>query len=168
MTQGASQAAALALQGHRAGFASRLAADAVDLAVVFLTGLLALLVSGAVRYLVAGPPWRLPVLPGWLESSAWAAIVTAYLASGWATTGRTLGKQLVGLRVARRSGRPLPWGRAVLRALLYLAFPAGLLWVLVSRCNASVQDLVVRSAVVYDWSYRSACDRQGQADRPSG
>jgi hypothetical protein len=30
-----------------------------------------------------------------------------------------------------------------------------LLWVLVSRYNASVQDLLVRSAVVYDWSYHA-------------
>jgi hypothetical protein len=34
-----------------------------------------------------------------------------------------------------------------------VAFPIGLLWVLVSRKNASVQDLIVRSAVVYYWSY---------------
>lgn len=30
----------------------------------------------------------------------------------------------------------------------------GLLWVVVSRRNASVQDLVVRSAVAYNWAYR--------------
>jgi len=143
------------MQGHRAGFASRLAADAIDLGVAVLTGLLALLLAGAVRFLVAGPPLRVPVLPNWLDSTAWAAIVIAYLGSGWATTGRTLGKQLVGLRVARRCGQPLPWALAVLRAALYVVFPAGLLWVVLSRCNASVQDVIVRSAVVYDWSYRT-------------
>ena len=44
--------------------------------------------------------------------------------------------------------------RAVARAVLCLLFPIGLLWVVVSRRNASVQDLLVRSAVAYDWAYR--------------
>jgi hypothetical protein len=33
-----------------------------------------------------------------------------------------------------------------------VAFPVGLFWIVVSRDNRSVQDLLLRSAVVYDWS----------------
>jgi uncharacterized RDD family membrane protein YckC len=40
-------------------------------------------------------------------------------------------------------------------------FPAGLLWVLASRRNASVQDLIVGTAVVYDWAYHPADDPSG-------
>jgi len=146
--------AAAALQGHHAGLVSRLVADAVDLGVVWAIGLAAMVATGAVRYLLAGPPFLLPVLPGWMRSAAGVAIAVGYLTSGWAGTGRTLGKQLAGLRVLDRSGRLLSMPRALLRAVLYVAFPAGLLWALVSRRNASVQDLAVGSVVVYDWRYR--------------
>jgi uncharacterized RDD family membrane protein YckC len=144
------------LQGHRAGFVSRVAADAIDLGVVWALGLAALLFAGVVRYLLTGPPFRTPVLPSWLGAAAGAAIAVGYLASGWASTGRTVGKQVAGLRVLDRPGRRLPLRRALLRAVLCVAFPAGLLWVLVSRYNASVQDLLVGTAVVYDWSYHPA------------
>jgi uncharacterized RDD family membrane protein YckC len=40
--------------------------------------------------------------------------------------------------------------------VLYVLFPAGLLWILASRRNASLQDLIVRTAVVYDWAYQPA------------
>jgi uncharacterized RDD family membrane protein YckC len=148
------QAAATALQGHRAGFVSRLVADAVDLGVVWGIGLAAMLITGVVRYLLAGPPFLLPILPGWILSAAGGAIAVGYLTSGWIGTGRTVGKQVAGLRVLDRSGRRLSVRRAMLRAVLYVVFPAGLLWILVSRRNASVQDLVVGSVVIYDWRYR--------------
>jgi uncharacterized RDD family membrane protein YckC len=144
------------LQGHRAGFVSRVAADAIDLGVVWALGLAALLFAGVVRYLLTGPPFRTPVLPSWLGAAAGSAIAVGYLASGWASTGRTVGKQVAGLRVVDRPGRRLPVRRALLRAVLCVAFPAGLLWVLVSRYNASIQDLLVGTAVVYDWSYHPA------------
>jgi uncharacterized RDD family membrane protein YckC len=93
------------------------------------------------------------VLPSWQLPAGGAVIAVAYLTSGWTSTGRTVGKQVAGLRVADRSGRRLPIGRALVRAVLYVLFPAGLLWVLVSHRNASVQDLIVGSAVTYDWRY---------------
>jgi uncharacterized RDD family membrane protein YckC len=129
-------------------------ADAVDLGIVWLIGLSLLLLAGVARYLLTGPPFGVPGLRPWLSGPLGALLAVAYLAAGWTTTGRTPGKQLAGLRVVDRGGRLLRPGRAVLRALLCVLFPAGLLWVLVSRSNASLQDLVVRSAVLYDWSYR--------------
>jgi uncharacterized RDD family membrane protein YckC len=69
------------------------------------------------------------------------------------TSGRTVGMQVLGLRLVGASGEPVGPAHALLRAVCCVAFPAGLLWVLVSRRNASVQDLLVRSAVVYDWAY---------------
>jgi uncharacterized RDD family membrane protein YckC len=57
------------------------------------------------------------------------------------------------------------------RAVLYVLFPAGLLWVLASRRNASVQDLVVGTAVVYDWAYHPADEalptNGGRLSRPA-
>jgi uncharacterized RDD family membrane protein YckC len=163
MTREIRYAEARALQGHRAGFASRAVADAVDLGVAWLLGLSALLAAGVVRYLLTGPPFRLPVLPNWLDVTAGAAIAVAYLALSWAATGRSVGKQIAGLRVVDRAGGRLSLWRSFSRALLYVLFPAGLLWVLASRRNASVQDLVVGTAVVYDWTYHPA-----EEARPAG
>jgi uncharacterized RDD family membrane protein YckC len=158
---------AKALQGHRAGFVSRIAADAVDLGVIWAIGLSLLLFAGVVRYLLTGPPLRIPVLPNWLDAAAGTVIAVGYLASGWASTGRTVGKQVAGLRVLDHAGRPPSPRRALLRAALYVLFPAGLLWVLVSRRNASVQDLLVGTAVIYDWSYRAPEESPPSGDAAS-
>jgi uncharacterized RDD family membrane protein YckC len=166
MTRVIRYAEARALQGHRAGFASRVAADVVDLGVAWLLGLSALLVAGVVRYLLAGPPFRLPILPRWLDATVGAAIAVGYLALNWAATGRSVGKQVAGLRVVDRFGRRLSLRRALARAVLYVLFPAGLLWVLASRRNASVQDLIVRTAVVYDWAYHAADEPLPTGDGP--
>jgi uncharacterized membrane protein/uncharacterized RDD family membrane protein YckC len=117
MTTPMRHAATTALQGHRAGFVSRLVADAVDLGVVWAIGLAALRFAGIVRYLLAGPPFRPPMLPGWLVSAAGGAIAVGYLTAGWSSTGRTVGKQLAGLRVVDRRGRRLTVRRALLRAV---------------------------------------------------
>ena len=165
MTREIRNAEARALQGHRAGFASRAVADAIDLGVAWLLGLSALLAAGVVRYLLTGPPFRLPVLPNWLDVTAGAAIAVAYLALSWAATGRSVGKQIAGLRVVDRDGQRLSLRRSFARAVLYVLFPAGLLWVLASRRNASVQDLVVGTAVVYDWTYHPA--EEARPPRPA-
>jgi uncharacterized RDD family membrane protein YckC len=128
-------------------------ADAVDVGIIWLLGAALLLLAGVARYLLYGPPFAIPAPGLWLSGPLGALLAVTYLAVGWATTGRTPGKQLAGLRVVDRAGHLLRPGRAVLRALLCVLFPAGLLWILVSRSNASVQDLLVRTAVLYDWSY---------------
>jgi uncharacterized RDD family membrane protein YckC len=165
MTREIRHAEARALQGHRAGFASRLVADAIDLGVAWLLGLSALLAAGVVRYLLTGPPLSLPVLPNWLDATAGAAIAVIYLGLSWSATGRSVGKQIAGLRVVGRAGGRLSLWRSFSRALLYVLFPAGLLWVLASRRNASVQDLVVGTAVVYDWAYHPADEALPTGDR---
>jgi uncharacterized RDD family membrane protein YckC len=171
MTRDSRYAEARALQGHRAGFASRVVADAIDLGVAWLLGLAALLAAGVVRYLLTGPPLRLPVLPNWLGAGAGGVIAVAYLALSWAATGRSVGKQVAGLRVVDRAGRRLSLWRSFCRAVLYVLFPAGLLWVLASRRNASVQDLIVGTAVVYDWAYhppdQASPASDGRSPRPA-
>jgi uncharacterized RDD family membrane protein YckC len=164
MTRDSRYAEARALQGHRAGFASRVVADLVDLGVAWLLGLSVLLAAGVVRYLLAGPPFRLPVLPNWFDAGTGGVIAVFYLGLSWAATGRSVGKQIAGLRVVERDGGRLSLGRSFARAVLYVLFPAGLLWILASRRNASVQDLVVGTVVVYDWAYRPA--DEAPLDRP--
>jgi uncharacterized RDD family membrane protein YckC len=167
MTRDSRYAEARALQGHRAGFASRVVADAVDLGVAWVLGLSALLAAGVVRYLLTGPPLRLPVLPNWLDAGTGGVIAVFYLGLSWAATGRSVGKQIAGLRVVERDGGRLSLGRSFARAVLYVLFPAGLLWILASRRNASVQDLVVGTVVVYDWAYHPADEASSTGDDPS-
>jgi uncharacterized RDD family membrane protein YckC len=83
----------------------------------------------------------------------WGAAVIL-MTTAWSTTGRTLGKQMVGLRVVRQDRQPLSMLHAFLRAILYTVFLPGFVLALFSRRRLSVQDYLVGSEVVYDWSYR--------------
>ena len=61
------------------------------------------------------------------------------------------GKLVMGLHAVTARGGDLSPLMGFARALLCLIFIPGLLWVIVSRRNASIQDLILRTAVVYDW-----------------
>jgi uncharacterized RDD family membrane protein YckC len=76
--------------------------------------------------------------------------LAAYFTVTWAIPQRTYGDQLMGLRVVGPRGARLHWSHAALRAVLCVVFPLGLLWILVSPHNRSVQDVLLRTAVVYD------------------
>lgn len=69
-----------------------------------------------------------------------AVLRVGYLTAGWATTGRTGGTAVLGLRVLSISRARLGWGRALLRAVLCVVFPVGLLWSGASRERRSLQD----------------------------
>ena len=83
--------------------------------------------------------------------TATGVLAVAYLTLAWATTGRTYGASVLGVRVLSAKHAVLGWFRAIVRAVLCVVFPIGLLWSVVSRRRGSLQDLVVRSVVVYDW-----------------
>lgn len=151
-----------ARQGRRAGIASRLLAAAVDLVVVVLIGIALLVVAAGIRALFTGE-LEVEVSADEVRGPLATLLVLAYLAYGWGLNGRTVGKVVLGLRAVGRDGSDLsPW-RALWRAVLYLIFLPGILWAVVSRKNASVQDLLLRTAVVYDWGPTS-----GGGERPPG
>jgi uncharacterized RDD family membrane protein YckC len=139
------------IQGRRAGFVTRVLANVADLLVVVLGVAGCYLAVAAVRFLLAPPRFRFPA-PGLdVLLLVGLGIQALYFAVTWAVVGGTYGDRLLGLRVVA-GGRPrLRWGRSAVRAVLCTAFPIGLLWVLVSAGNRSVQDLLVRTSVVYDW-----------------
>ncbi len=82
-------------------------------------------------------------------------VAFCYLTVFWSLTGRTYGYLVMGLRVQRRSGRPLRLPGAAVRAAFVVVFPIGIVWVPVGRGNKSVQDFVLGTRVVYDWKPRS-------------
>jgi uncharacterized RDD family membrane protein YckC len=133
-----------------AGVVTRLLAAALDmLAVLLLLGVVFVGVT-AVSFLASPLSFRWPTPPPTLSSLLGLLVALGYLTVGWATSGRTCGAAVLGLRVLSQGRGRLGWARAFLRALLCVIFPVGLLWTAVSRGRRSVQDLIVRSVVVYD------------------
>ena len=142
------------MQGLRAGVVSRFLADAIDLLVILAALVGVYFAAAGTRFLLHPRQFTWPE-PSALNLAAigWV-LLCGYLAIGWANTGRTYGKTVLGLRVVSRAGRRLPFARALLRSLICVAFPIGLLWCIASRRSASIADLLVRSSVVYDWEPR--------------
>jgi uncharacterized RDD family membrane protein YckC len=139
------------MRGQRAGLVSRFVADAIDLGVTILAVLGVYLGAAATRFLLAPRRFTWPSPNrGLVIALAWTVLVL-YLGIGWAATGRTVGKQVMGLRVVNHVGERMHLSAALLRALFCAALPIGLFWSAVSSENRSVQDLVLRTSVVYDW-----------------
>jgi uncharacterized RDD family membrane protein YckC len=76
----------------------------------------------------------------------------ACLALPWWIDGRSYGQHVMGLRVTTLDGELVRLPRAVLRALVCVGFPLGLLWVVVSRRDAALHDVLLRTTVHYDWT----------------
>jgi uncharacterized RDD family membrane protein YckC len=141
-------------QGLRAGVASRLGAMVVD------AGAAAILVGGiylawaALRFMRNARTFTWPTVsfPQLLGAAAIVAVLSLTIL--WSSTGRSIGGRFMGLRVVGKDGDPIRVPRSFLRALTCVAFPLGLLWSAFDRRNASVQDLVFRTQVIYDWRAR--------------
>lgn len=158
--RGAAAVARASLQGDYCGAVSRLAAFALDLVISSLMFTLAL---AAVNF-SAGIVLRHPV--HWSRSNSLVvAIISgvwlfAYFSYCWATTGKTPGMTLLGIRVVRADGAHAePW-RAVVRTLI-LPISIALFWlslplILVQRQHQAPHDLVAGTAVVYAWDARAA------------
>jgi uncharacterized RDD family membrane protein YckC len=138
-------------QGTTAGLLTRLIAGGIDavcvvamLVVTYLGINGARFVANPVGFHFRGATLILSVVAG-------LVVLVVYLTLAWSITGRTYGDHVMGLRVLGRRGRRVRFLAAFLRALLCTVFPVGLLWCAVSASRRSVQDLVVRTTVVYDW-----------------
>jgi uncharacterized RDD family membrane protein YckC len=138
-------------QWQPAGIVTRTLAALIDMLVVIVVLVVVWASYAAVLFLARPARFTVPS-PSW-SAVVWAGSVASvlYLATAWATTGRTVGAQVLGLRVLDRHGGQLGWWRSIARAAAYVVFPLGLGWAIVDRRRRSVQDLVVASSVVYDW-----------------
>ena len=144
------------LQGKRAGFASRVTADLIDYAVVVGIYLAILLGIALAEYFLGSKGFDVPDPSAATSLAAQWVIGVLYLTASWAGGGRSIGKTVLGLRVVTTDAKPVPPGRAFVRALICATVGAfTLLWVLVSRRRAAAHDIVVRTTVVYDWSHGS-------------
>lgn len=141
-------------QGERAGFATRFVASAIDVGLVILL-MMGVWLSIEILQLVFTPGVNVdPPRAGTLV--LWGYIFTTlYWTASWATSGRSIGAWLMGVRVVSRKGERLRLPIALARAAFSVGFPFGLLWAVVSSRNRSVQDVVLRTIVIYDWSPRA-------------
>jgi uncharacterized RDD family membrane protein YckC len=138
-------------QGHRAGLVTRLVAAAIDLLLVWVVLLLGYVGFAALVFLIDPRTFSFPE-PGLFFSLAAAlSTLVVYLTASWWITGRTYGCHVMGLRVVNYNGTNMRLLGALVRALFCVFFPIGLLWAAVNRENRSVQDVVLRTSVLYDW-----------------
>ena len=139
------------LQGLRAGFFSRAVASGTDVILVFCVYAGGVVVASIAWDLFFSKSVSVAVPPHWLnELTVWVVLVV-YLTAGWGSAGRTLGKQMMGLRVVRSDGSRLRLWRAFLRAVLCATFFPVLLLALVNRRNRGLEDIVFGTVVAYDW-----------------
>ncbi len=145
---------ARSLQGKRAGIASRVTADAIDWGIVLGIYVAILFGIAATRYFVGNENFNVPDPDPWVTLVAQWAIAILYLTAGWAGTGRTVGKNVMGLRVIAADGSRLRAARAFVRAVVCATLGAiALVTVVVSRKRSGIHDFLVRTTVVYDWTH---------------
>jgi uncharacterized RDD family membrane protein YckC len=139
-------------QGHPAGVVTRLLAAALDfvlmwcLLLVFYVGwTMFLFVLQQRSFSVPRPSLAFVV-------ATYLVVAISCLAIPWSVNGRSYGQHVMGLRVTTRDGERLSFLRSLLRAAVCVCFPVSLLWAVVSRRQAAVHDLLLRTVVQYDWS----------------
>jgi uncharacterized RDD family membrane protein YckC len=132
-----------------AGIVSRGVAALIDLVVTgAIIGILYLGVA-LTRLVLQPSAFRFPQPNVFFSTTVTFGVAVCYLAACWVTSGCTAGAVVMGLRVVdRRSGRVRP-SIALLRAVACVAFPVGLLLVVVDDRRRSVQDVVLGTRVVY-------------------
>ena len=127
------------LQGLRAGFFSRAVASGTDVLLVLCVYVGGVVVASIAWDLFFSQSVSVSVPPHWLNVLILWIVLVVYLASGWHIAGRTLGKQMMGLRVVFSNGSRLRFPRALLRATLCATFFPVLLLALVDRRNRGLE-----------------------------
>jgi uncharacterized RDD family membrane protein YckC len=133
---------------------SRAVAATVDVIFVLLSLLIGYLAVAGGRLVLRPRRFAWPDPGSAVMASIGAALTVLYLAALWSTTGRTGGDQLMGIRVVNDRGERIGIVRALARSVLCVVFPFGLLWCAIDRHRRSVQDVVVRTTVIYDLRVR--------------
>ena len=150
---------AVTQQGHYAGAVTRLVAFLVDQTVAtalfsFATAALTFVVA-----LVTGDQITFEY-PPLLLAASFAVWLFLYYSYPWATSGKTFGMALLGLRVVLRDGAPAGVKAAVLRTLAlplsFLLLGLGFVGIVTNREHRALHDRIAGTVVVYDWDARAA------------
>jgi uncharacterized RDD family membrane protein YckC len=155
------------MQGRHAGIVSRVVADAIDLLIVAAIAVVTYLGFSAVQFIVRPRRFTWPQPSTSLSFSLVLLLLVLYLAIGWSETGRSAGKQVMGLRLVNRRGEPPSLTSALVRAGLCVAFPLGLVWCAFDRGGQSLQDLLMGTSVLYDWQPHRLVPREARPRAPA-
>ena len=137
---------------HRpAGIVTRVAAMGVDMAVVIVLGSLVYITVAGARLVWSPANFTWPDVSFFATLAVEFTIAVLYLTASWAMTGRSYGASLLGLRVLSNRRKIPGWPLSFIRAVFCVFFPVGLAWVVLSPERRSLQDVVLRTVVVYDW-----------------
>jgi uncharacterized RDD family membrane protein YckC len=160
------------MQGYYAGFTSRAVALIIDMAIITV---ISAGVIGAMSLFFDLPSikrfilWLNSLLPGisqifvWLTGPRFAALFYIlfsylYFVFFFATTGQTVGKAIMGLRVVTTDGKRMGVKRSFIRAVCYTLSLAplglGFLWVLGEDRRKAWHDKIARTYVLYVWEAR--------------
>ena len=150
--------AARPIQGQRAGLFTRAAAAGIDVAATVVVMIGAWLGLWVVLWAIR-PMDPHPMPQVWWFVLIGIVILWLSWTVAYATNGRALGHLVMGIRVVNRTGQSMSWLAAALRAITNMLFPVGLLWVIPSAQNRSVQDVVLRSSVIYAWAIQAPAPR---------
>ena len=134
-----------------AGIASRTAANIIDFVVTASLLAAAYVGYATVRFLLRPRSFTFPAPSLLLVIVAGSVLAGLYFAVCWATTGRTYGALVLGLRVITRGRDHVRPVTGILRAAACVLIPVGLVWSGVDRRRRSLQDILFRTTVVYDW-----------------
>lgn len=138
-------------QGERAGIASRVIANSIDVAVIVVMMVVVYFAVAAVAFLVRPRSFTFPAPPFGLVLLVGSVLMFCYFAVAWMTSGRTYGDHVLGLRVVGRKGAPLRPSGAIARSAICTIFPIGLFWTAVDPGNRCLQDVFLRTQCIYDW-----------------
>jgi len=160
------------LQGYYAGFTSRAVAIIVDVAIIALVTAVVMAamtlffdLPSVQRFIV----WLNRVLPGidrlfsGLTSAPFGAFFFLlfqylYFIFFFSTTGQTVGKAIMGLRVVTSDGKRMGVKRSFIRTLCYTLSLAplglGFLWVLGEDRRRAWHDKIAHTYVLYVWDAR--------------
>ena len=141
-------------QGEGAGLVTRLLAAMIDGLTVAAALVAAYAGANLALFLIDPRGFEFASLSALSDVTTALAVCIVYLAGAWSITGRTYGDHVMGLRVVDGHGARVRPIRSLIRAVLCVGFPIGLLWCAVSPSRRSVQDALLRTSVVYDWRPR--------------
>jgi uncharacterized RDD family membrane protein YckC len=158
----------LAKAERPAGIITRALACAVDILMVVLLASGSYLGLAFFKLLLDPKNFSWPNTGPWLSMAYAMGLATVYLTFFWATSGRSIGGTLMGVRVIGPRRRVMRFAGALLRALFCVVFPIGLFWALLDRRRRSLQDIVLRTTVIYDWSVRAPEPLLEIKDSPPG
>jgi uncharacterized RDD family membrane protein YckC len=124
----------------------------VDLAVTLGITLLTYVGISAIAFVIRPRAFEWPDPGPLLLAAVYFVLLIVYLTFSWSASGRSLGDQVMGLRVlVVGEDTTLRSARAFLRAVVCAVFPLGLLWCAVDRKRRALHDLLFVTHVVYDW-----------------